>query len=253
MPEAIPLATVARLGKPEISSSPLQAPPVSPKVIHEMISDIALEGVAFDSRSHRLVVVDQEAGPGSRFADAADAGRSRDALAAANAGFFTSAGEPLGLVVSDGDPSGAWNGATSLGSGIWFEAPGGIPGIARRENLGRSAALTMGELIQAGPLLIENGRPVSGLETTKSRVRTLLLWDGRTRWWLGRTSPCTLAELAAALAHGQPAGWPVRHALNLDGGRSADLWISKAVTGGPLTRRALWNRPVRNFLVLKTR
>jgi hypothetical protein len=38
--------------------------------------------------------------------------------------------------------------------------------------------------------------------------------------------------------------------LNLDGGRSSDLWISSAVQGGPLRERPLWNKPVRNFLVL---
>lgn len=108
----------------------------------------------------------------------------------------------------------------------------------------------MRELIQAGPMLVENGRAVSGLEANKSSARAVILWDGGTRWWIGIGSPCTLAALGQALANGQPAGWPVRQALNLDGGRSTDLWISDAISGGPITRRPPWNRPVRNFLVL---
>ena len=81
----------------------------------------------------------------------------------------------------------------------------------------------MRELIQAGPLLVENGRTVGGLESTKSSVRSVILWDGGTRWWIGCSTPCTLAALGQTLASGEPAGWPVRQALNLDGGRSSDF------------------------------
>ncbi|MEO0017348.1 MAG: hypothetical protein RLZZ522_631, partial [Verrucomicrobiota bacterium] len=55
------------------------------------------------------------------------------------------------------------------------------------------------------------------------------------------------------LAAESPVGWPVRVALNLDGGRSADLAVTAAVAGGPCVRRAPWNRPVRNFLILVPR
>jgi hypothetical protein len=59
-----------------------------------------------------------------------------------------------------------------------------------------------------------------------------------------------LADLGNALAAGNPAGWPIVDALNLDGGRSSDLWASSAIAGGPLVRRTPWNRAVRNFLIL---
>ena len=167
-----------------------------------------------------------------------------------NAGFFTPEGTPLGLVVSSGKISGSWNTASSLGSGAWYERRSGSTAITRREKLGRAGATTMRELIQAGPLLVENNRSVGGLEATKSSVRTVIIWDGGTRWWMGCSSPCTLAALGQALASSSPAGWPVRDALNLDGGRSSDLWISDAIAGGPVLRRPPWNRPVRNFLVL---
>ena len=108
----------------------------------------------------------------------------------------------------------------------------------------------MRELIQAGPLLVENSRAISGLEAIKASVRMIILWDGGSQWWIGRSSPCTLAALGQALINGNPAGWKIQQALNLDGGRSSDLWISGAVSGGPLLRRQPWNRPVRNFLVL---
>ncbi len=241
---AIPAAEVREIPKiePEIPSTPTSPP----RLAVREISGITLEGVAYDSRSHRLAVVDQPDGPGTRYADSASAGSSRAGIAAINAGFFTPEGAPLGLVASSGKISGSWNTASSLGSGAWHESPSGAIAISRREKLGRSGASSMRELIQAGPILVENDRVVSGLEATKSSARTLILWDGGTRWWIGCSSPCTLAALGQALA----SGWPARQALNLDGGRSSDLWISDRVTGGPVTRRPPWNRPVRNFLVL---
>jgi hypothetical protein len=225
----------------------------SARATNREISGIVFEGVSFDSRSHRLVVVDQAGGPGSRFPDAAGAGRSHGGLAAVNAGFFTPEGEPLGLVIAAGKQAGAWNSASSLGGGVWHEDSSGQSAISRREKLGRAGARTMRELLQAGPMLIENGRTVSGLDSIKSSVRTVTLWDGGSRWWIGRASACTLAELAAAIASGDPADWPARHALNLDGGRSSDLWISGNIPGGPVSIRPPWNRPVRNFLILAPR
>jgi len=247
-PQAVPLVVVE---KPDVPtpSHPVEAPILT----RRSIGGIEFEGVAFDSRTHRLVVADQAGGPGSQYATAADAGSRTGGIMALNAGFFTPEGTPLGLVVSAGKAAGSWNSSSSLGGGVWFEDFSGKPAIRRRGDLGKSAALQTRELIQVGPMLVENGRGVGGLESQKSSARTVILWDGGTRWWLGRGSPCTLAAFANALAGAGPAGWNVRHALNLDGGRSVDLWVSGAVSGGPAGHRPPWNRAVRNFLVLKTR
>ena len=248
-----PPALIERI-QPVESPAPAPAAPASaPRATVLEISGITFEGVAFDSRNHRLVVADQADGPDSQYADSATAARALGGIAAVNAGFFTPEGAPLGLVASSGKFSGAWNTASSLGGGAWYENASGNMAITRREKLGRAGASTLRELIQAGPLLVENGRSTRGLEAAKSSARTVILWNGGTRWWIGRGSPCTLTALGQALAHGQPAGWPVRQALNLDGGRSSDLWISEAVSGGPVLRRPPWNRPVRNFLVLVAR
>src|SRR5690606_35570644 len=121
---------------------------------HRMVKvgDIALDGVQFDSRLHRLVVADQTGGPGSKWPDSQKAGEAFGGIAAINAGFFTPEGDPLGLVVTDGDPRGYWNSASSLGSAVWYEDQAGNSGIARREKLGKGAAARMRELVQAGPL-----------------------------------------------------------------------------------------------------
>ncbi len=243
-PEKLPAAEIP---------SPPAAPADAPRFSRREISGITFEGVAFDSRNHRLTVVDQPNGPASQFADATAAANSRSGLAAVNAGFFTPEGTPLGFVVASGKISGSWNSASSLGSGVWFVETTGKSAIIRREKLGRTAAATTRELIQAGPLLVENSQPISGLEPTKTSARIVILWDGSTRWWIGRGSPCTLAALSQALASDSPADWKIRQALNLDGGRSADLSVSGTVPGGPFVSRPPWNRPVRNFLVLVAR
>lgn len=247
VPPATPAATPA-VPAPPAASTVLTAPRFS----RSERSGVTFEGVGFDSRNHRLAVVDQPGGPGSRFADSAAAGSHAGALAATNAGFFTPDGAPLGLVIAAGKRAGAWNTASSLGSGIWCDQ-GGSPRITRREALGPAAASSMRELIQAGPMLIDHGRAVGGLNAEKSSIRTVVLWDGGSRWWIGRTSFCTLSRLAEVLSQSPPAGWPVAHALNLDGGRSTDLWVSSAVDGGPASWRTPFNKPVRNFLVLLPR
>ncbi|HEX7261815.1 MAG TPA: hypothetical protein VF258_08380, partial [Luteolibacter sp.] len=74
----------------ETSPSPLPSTPAAaPKMATREIAGITFEGVAFDSRNHRLVVADQPNGPASRYADSSAVGKSRGGIAAINAGFFT--------------------------------------------------------------------------------------------------------------------------------------------------------------------
>ncbi|MEY4570776.1 MAG: hypothetical protein RLZZ398_2215, partial [Verrucomicrobiota bacterium] len=86
LPETLPVPQAAAVQK-----IPPVAPPalVPPQVVAREISGITFEGVAFDSREHRLVVADQASGPGSKFADSAAAARAAGGIAAVNAGFFT--------------------------------------------------------------------------------------------------------------------------------------------------------------------
>ena len=228
-------------------------PPAAPTLVTRNLPEFNLEGVAFDSRTHRLRIIDQDDGPGTTFTDAAHAGNSRSALAAINAGFFTPEGEPLGLLVAAGKSAGSWNSATSIGSAIWHESHSGTSRISRRNETNPAAAKQMRETLQSGPMLVDRSIVVGGLESDKTSARCFIAWDGGTRWFIGRTSPCTLKALAETLASGKYCGWTIHRAMNLDGGRSSDLWISSRVSGGPLTSRPPWNRPVRNFLILMPR
>jgi len=214
-----------------------------------VVAGITFEGVYYDSRRHRLVVVDQAGGPGSRYRNAAQAAASRQGLAAINGGFFTPEGRPLGLLMTNGRAVGSWNQASSLGSGIYHITSGSAQ-LTRRDRLSPKAAGLAEELLQAGPMLVWDGQAVAGLNNDKRAERTLLVWDGGHRWWLGRSSACTLQQLARALVGHGLSGGPTRHALNLDGGSSSELWISDRVSGGPHRSSHWFLKPARNYLVL---
>ncbi|MFK7851208.1 MAG: phosphodiester glycosidase family protein [Akkermansiaceae bacterium] len=231
-----------------------EAPAVSavkPRVKNQSVDGIRFSGVEFDTRTHRLLVADQKNGPGTRFSDARDAASKMGGIMAINAGFFTPEGKPLGLVISDRKKSGSWNSASSLGTGIYRLSGTGSASIARRTN--QTAVTDSVDLLQSGPLLIENGSFVKGLNNRKTAIRSFIVTDGDSRWWVGRSSACTLRSLAIALCKQSPTDWNIAMALNLDGGRSSDLYVSNIVSGGPVEFRGILNRSVRNFLVLKSR
>ena len=237
---------------PEKIANSISAHSISPpNVVSKNFSNIQFQGVAFDSRSHALCPVDQSKGPGSEYFGARDCATKQHALLAINAGFFTPEGNPLGLVISHGKRSGSWNSSSSLGTGIYRIDSSGIASISRRTQ--PSAVSNSRELLQAGPLLIENHKPIAGLDPSKVAMRSILLHDGGNRWWIGTTSPCSLAELSQALSTQCPVSWRISHALNLDGGRSTDLFVSSEISGGTLESKSLMNRQVRNFLILKPR
>jgi hypothetical protein len=255
-PAAIPaiaamIPTLAAAPSPSGPAYPI-LPSTEPTLVRKTIDGIGFEGVSFDSRTHRLAVVDQPGGPGSEYETASEVARRQHALLAINAGFFTPEGKPLGLLVSEGKAAGAWNSASSLGNGIFKQASNGTGSISRRSSRA-AAASNATQLLQAGPLLLENGNRIHGLDGSKTALRSIILTDGGQRWWIGKTSPCTLAALGSALALASPTPWKIRNALNLDGGRSTDLFISSAIPGGPVNRRGFLNRPVRNFLILTAR
>jgi uncharacterized protein YigE (DUF2233 family) len=246
LPPVAAISPAPTAGPAAAMPSEARAPARVPRVVRTTLGGIPLTAVAFDSRTHRLVVADQAGGPGSQWPDARAAGASRQGLAAVNGGFFTPEGKPLGLVIAGGRREGSLNRASSLGAGLFLDD--GTPRLVRREG-----GAGGGELLQAGPFLVENGRAVGGLSPANSTARTFVGWDGGTGWFIARSGACSLADLAQALAGAKPGGVAARQVLNLDGGRSSDLWASASIPGGPLHERPFWNKPVRNFLVLRPR
>ncbi|MEC9055140.1 MAG: phosphodiester glycosidase family protein [Verrucomicrobiota bacterium] len=203
----------------------------------------------FDDRNYSISVADKEQGPQTEWPTAKAAAKAHKALAAINAGFFTPEGRPLGLVIENGRQIGTWNAQSSLASGLLSVEKS--PRLLRRQHW-RSFSPTS-HLVQAGPLLVENSLAVNGLDDGEHCPRSFLTWDGGSRWAFGYCEKATLSELALSLAAQPLKQLDITTALNLDGGRSSDLWVSPEVPGGPLTTRKLWNRPVRNYLLLHRR
>ncbi|MBK1835296.1 phosphodiester glycosidase family protein [Roseibacillus ishigakijimensis] len=231
------------------------SPAPNPLQVQEVtIAGERLTVLSFDSRSHRLEVVDQPA-LGSRYQRASQVSAAQGALATINGGFFTPEGQPLGLLYHQGKRTGSLNTASSLGSGVVVTGESGRCQILRREDFRDRVAGGWRplEALQSGPFLLENGEPVAGLSAESARIRSLVLWDGGHHFALAQSGPLTLRDLARGLA-GQPlANFRIASALNLDGGRSSDFHLSAALPGGEQSLRRWWNKPVRNYLIVKKR
>lgn len=156
-------------------------------------------------------------------------------LAAVNGGYFHPDYAPLGLRVTDGRVVHPLERAALL-SGLLLVNHGGVPALLRRETYQPSDAAPARQALQAGPFLVDSGRPVPGLNAQRPARRTAVLTDGRRRWALAVVpTSLTLAETGALLARpgllGEGAG-AVRRALNLDGGSSTALWVKTDRPGG---------------------
>lgn len=242
---------------PILLTSPVTAqrkpqPVIQPTYQRTTANNITLHLVAFDSRQYALQVADQPAGPGSIYPDAKTAAAKHNALAAINAGFFTPEGKPLGILIQNGKTRGYLN-KSSLGTGIYyFSKKLKLSAIARRsgyQNIIKNA--NPDHLLQAGPMLAHNGEPVPGLSNSRSRTRSFIAHDGDNHWIIGYAQNATLAQLSKAIAGKTLAGVKITNGLNLDGGRSSDLYISSKIKNGPETLRGFFNKPVRNYLILK--
>ena len=232
--------------------------PAAPQLILPLAYDsvssqgITISAVCFDDRKFQLTVADQADGCGSQWMDAKSAAMSCDGYAAINGGFFTPEGKPLGILVASGIKRGSLN-QSSLGAGIFISSKN-KSAIVRREHYAPSSVThNVENLLQAGPILIEHGKPTIGLSDNNARPRSFIAWDGKHHWAIGHIDSSTLAAAARALSETSLIGFKASAVLNLDGGRSSDLWAGPRVPGGAKTHRSFLNKPVRNYLVITSR
>ncbi|HRK16867.1 MAG TPA: phosphodiester glycosidase family protein, partial [Prosthecobacter sp.] len=207
---------------------------------------VRLSGVVFDDRHLALRIVDQpdEQAGGARIEKIA---RELDASACLNGGFFQRDFTPLGQFVSDGRTTGAFT-RSSLVSGAVL-VRGGSPALVWNAEFTGAYGIT--QMLQAGPRLVDAGRPVGTLEKTRSARRSFIAHDGRHLWLAGTAEDCTLAALAEILVTpGLLPGFTTRRALNLDGGGSTAL-CARLADGGEFHIRS-W-RTVRNYLAIVAR
>jgi uncharacterized protein YigE (DUF2233 family) len=233
--------------------SPVVPQLIMPLAYHSVLSQgITISAVYFDDRKFRLTVADQADGCGSQWLDAKSAALSCDGYAAINGGFFTPEGKPLGLLVASGIKRGSLNNS-SLGAGIFISSKN-KSAIVRREHYASSSVTNNAEnLLQAGPMLVEHGKATIGLSDHNERPRSFIAWNGKHHWAIGHIDSSTLAAAAKALSETSLNGFKASTVLNLDGGRSSDLWAGPRVPSGPKTHRSFLNKPVRNYLVITLR
>ncbi len=202
--------------------------------------------VTFDSQRCAMRVLDQPsafAGGGAMV----PLMRGTGAVAGVNGGFFHPDFSTLGLMISDGRKAGQFV-KTSLVSGA-VVVIGQEPYLVwNHEFLGESGVTQM---LQAGPRLVDGGRPLASLNRTKMAVRTFIATDGGRHWAIGTVRSTTLGGLGELLASpGMISGMEVKRALNLDGGRSTALYARTAA--GQEISRPGWST-VRNYLAVLPR
>lgn len=174
----------------------------------------------FATRAATLRVIDQPASRG----DLATAMKRAHALAGVNGGYFDPADQPVGLLVSDGQKTAQFSHARLLSGVLWT--------TATKVNLSRASQFKMSaqvrNAVQCGPLLVERGKPVAGLNATRPARRTFVLVDGKGHAALGYSSSVSLADLGEILCLRNVTGpeRPVARALNLDGGSSSAFWVA---------------------------
>jgi uncharacterized protein YigE (DUF2233 family) len=203
--------------------------------------DVTLWVVTFDPKAHAFAVMDNPEG----VFDLGTAAEKRGALAGVNGGYFKPDRTPLGLAVRQGVEIHPLEHANLL-SGVVSVTPAAIT-IQRTAAF--KASTTVREALQAGPFLVEHGKPITGLNAAKSAARTVVFQDakGRTGFLIGKSA--TLAEMAEILATAKifPEGRIVQ-ALNLDGGTSTALWVR----GTPPFYAHEW-KTVRTYLAIVPR
>lgn len=228
--------------------NPAEQPRLNLSYHHTSRNGIVLSLVSFDDRDYKLKVADQTNGPGTHWLSAEAAAKAHHGVAAINGGFFTPEGSPLGQVVANGKKRGLIN-RSSLGSGFFWRTSHEAK-IQRRELYQQKPAALVEDLLQTGPMLVDKRRAVSGLSKKSQRIRSFLAWDGQHHWAIGYADPCTLEALAQAIAGRAPGQFPIHMAVNLDGGRSSELWAGKQVANGNQRHRGWMNKAVRNYLVV---
>jgi hypothetical protein len=165
-------------------------------------------------------------------------------VAGVNGGYFDEDFAPVGLLIINDRTIGLLQRGRLL-SGVLFATSRGMQ-IVRTDEFPHHTHSH--SAVQAGPFLIDAGKAVRGLESTREARRTFAALAG-TRMVLGYCSEISLAQLAALLAPGL-SGFKIQRALNLDGGSSSAFWFKRR-NGSAFSIPE--EKPVRDFIGITTK
>jgi uncharacterized protein YigE (DUF2233 family) len=202
----------------------------------------SLELAIFSTKSCRLRVVDQPSEPRSDLEDVMARGNF---LAGVNGGYFDPEYQPIGLLIVDGKAIAPLQKARLL-SGV-------LSSTGKKVQILRVSEFSLNQkpdaAVECGPMIVDLGKSVRGLESTKAARRTFAAVGGD-KAALGFCSDVTLADLSNILAIVTIPDFKIQRALNLDGGSSSTFWF-KRTNGSAFSIAEL--KPVRDFVAVVPR
>jgi len=203
----------------------------------------SLELAIFSTKACRLRVIDQ---PNEPRVDLEEAMSRGNFLAAVNGGYFDPDYKPIGLLVVDGAVIAPLQKARLL-SGVFSAS-------AKKVQISRVAEFSMAQkpdaAVECGPMVVDLGKAVRGLESTRAARRTFAAVGAGDKAALGFCSDVTLADLSNILATVLAPDFKIQRALNLDGGSSSAFWFKRA-KGSAFSIAE--QKPVRDFVAIVPR
>jgi exopolysaccharide biosynthesis protein len=181
----------------------------------------SLELAIFSTKSCRLRVLDQPAEPRLDLEEAMARGNF---LAGVNGGYFDPQYDPIGLLIADGKIIAPLQRARLL-SGV-------LSASGKKVQISRVGEFSLNQkpdaAVESGPMLVDVGKSVRGLESSKIARRTFAAVASGDKAALGFCSDVTLADLSNILAVVAIPEFKIQRALNLDGGSSSAFWFKRA-------------------------
>ena len=203
----------------------------------------SLELAIFSTKSCRLRIIDQ---PNEPRIDLEEAMTRGNFLAAVNGGYFDPDYKPIGLLVVNGAIIAPLQKARLL-SGV-------LSASARKVQISRVAEFSLAQkpeiAVESGPMIVDLGKSVRGLESTRAARRTFAAVGAGDKAALGFCSDVTLADLSNILATVLAPDFKIQRALNLDGGSSSAFWFKRA-DGSAFSIAE--QKPVRDFVAIVPR
>jgi hypothetical protein len=200
----------------------------------------SLELAIFSSKTCRLRAVDQALEPRLDLEEIMARGKF---LAGVNGGYFDPEYNAIGLLVVEGKVIAPLQKARLL-SGVLSATSKGV-------RISRVAEFSLAQkpetALECGPMLVDLGKAVHGLESTRMARRTFAAVSGGDKAALGFCSDVSLADLANILGAVTVPDFKIERALNLDGGSSSAFWFKRA-NGSAFSIPE--QKPVRDFVAV---
>lgn len=203
----------------------------------------SLELAIFSTKTCRLRVVDQPSHPRRDLEEVMARGNF---LAGVNGGYFDPEYRPIGLLMVDGTVVAPLQKARLL--------TGVLSASGKKIQISRVAEFSLNQkpeaAVESGPMLVDLGKSVRGLESSKLARRTFAAVTAGDKAALGFCSDVTLADLSKVLASVAIPDFKIQRAINLDGGSSSAFWFKRA-NGSAFSISE--QKPVRDFVAIVPR